>query len=52
MDPPDPQWVAQTLIPYLRYAFNYALPYDADIESSVTDAISVCMQQPVRSHLV
>jgi hypothetical protein len=51
MEPPEPHWVSQTLTPYLRYAFIHALPYGADIAPMVTNAINVCMQEPVRSPL-
>jgi hypothetical protein len=48
MNPPDSHWVSQTLTPYLRYAFNHALSYDADLTPQVHRAINICMHQPVR----
>jgi hypothetical protein len=53
MNPPDLQWVSKTLTPYLRYAFNHTLPYDADLTPQVHRAINICMHQPVSpAHLV
>jgi hypothetical protein len=45
--PLDRRWIEQTLTPYLRYAFNRTLPYDADIGPQIQSAIEFCMHKPV-----
>jgi hypothetical protein len=45
--PLDRHWIEQTLTPYLRYAFNHALPNDSDIEPQIQSAIEFCMHKPV-----
>jgi hypothetical protein len=48
--PVDPQWVAQTLTPYLRYAFKHVLRHNLDIASYVQRALDFSTTQPVRGH--
>ncbi|KAI4636313.1 hypothetical protein J4E83_001267 [Alternaria metachromatica] len=47
--PVYPQWVAQTLTPYLRYAFKHLLRDDLDIEPYVQRALETSSFQPKSS---
>ncbi|KAI4961998.1 hypothetical protein J4E86_001028, partial [Alternaria arbusti] len=47
--PVYPQWVAQTLTPYLRYAFKHLLRDDLDIEPYVQRAFETSSFQPKSS---
>ncbi|KAI4952784.1 hypothetical protein J4E91_003258 [Alternaria rosae] len=47
--PIDPQWFAQNLTPYLRYAFKHVLRDDLDITPYVQRALDFSSYQPKSS---
>ncbi|KAF1936830.1 hypothetical protein EJ02DRAFT_438276 [Clathrospora elynae] len=42
----DPHWVAQTLVPYLRYAFRHVLRSNTNITPYVERAVDFCLTKP------
>ncbi|KAK1910381.1 hypothetical protein P3342_006657 [Pyrenophora teres f. teres] len=44
--PIDPQWLSDTLTPYLRYAFSHALRRNARIKPYIQRAVNACKTNP------